>query len=98
MKKNNLEKEIKEIKELLQLQSVQSDEHLGLEGACKFTGFKPSYLYKLTCLKQIPYYKPNNKKIYFSKNELREWIFRNKHRSNSEIKEQADTILQGLEG
>ena len=92
----NLEKEIQEIKELLTVQSLQNDEPLSIDEACKFTGFKKSYIYKLTCLKQISFYKPNGKKIYFSKSDLQKWIFRNKHKSNSEIKEQANALLQGM--
>lgn len=94
--KVNLEKQLTEIKQLLQAQTIQNDEHLNIDEACIFTGFKKSYLYKLTHFKEIPYFKPNNKKIYFSKNDLREWIFRNKHKSNSEIKAESETIIKGM--
>jgi len=85
-----LQKELTEIKELL---TVQNDEPLNIEGACQLTGLKKSYIYKLTCLKDIPFYKPNNKKIYFSRNELMKWIFRNRHKTNSEINEQAESYI-----
>ena len=87
----NLEREIKEVKQLL---TLQADVPLGIDEACKFTGFKKSYLYKLTHKKQIPHFKPNNKKIIFSKNELREWLFRNKQTSRQEIESEAEEILK----
>ncbi len=81
----NLEKELTEIKNLLTSQTIQNDEPLTIEQACIFTGFKKSYLYKLTHFKQINYFKPNNKKIYFLKSDLRDWILRNKQVSIPEL-------------
>lgn len=94
----NLEKELQEIKQILTAQTLQNDEHLDFSQAVEFTGFKKSYLYKLTCLKKISYFKPNGKKIYFSKKDLREWIFRNRHKSGQEIQDDSEKLLQGLEG
>jgi len=92
----NLEKELAEIKQLLTVQSYQNDEPLSIDEACKFTGFKKSYLYKLTCQKDIPYFKPNGKLIYFSKADLQKWIFRNKHKSRQEIQAESETLMQGM--
>lgn len=87
---NNFQSELREIKKLL---SVQTDEPLSIDEASKFTGLKKSYVYKLCSLKEIPFYKPNGKKIYFSKNELMQWIFRNKHKSRGEIEAEAESYL-----
>ena len=92
----NLEKELAEIKQLLTVQSLQNDEPLSIDEACKYTGFKKSYLYQLTHLKKIPFFKPNGKMIYFSKNDLRQWIFQNRHKSRQEIKSESETIMQGM--
>ena len=81
----NIEKELTEIKELLTVQKNLNDEPLDIEQACQFTGFKKSYLYKLTHFKQINYFKPNKKKIYFLKSDLRDWILRNKQVSIPEL-------------
>ena len=91
-----LEKQIQEIKELLAVQSLQNDEPLSIDEACKFTGFKKSYLYKLTHLKQINYFKPNKKKIYFLKSDLRNWILRNKQVSIPELESMALSNLKGM--
>lgn len=93
-KQNTLEKELAEIKGLLAGQALQNDEPLTMDEACLYTGFKKSYLYKLTCFNEIPYFKPNGKKIYFSKKELKEWIFRKRRKSNAEIKEASDKYFK----
>lgn len=36
---------------------------LTIEDVTLLTGLSKSYLYKLTCTKQIPYYRPNGKQI-----------------------------------
>jgi len=55
---------------------------LNLNEACQFLDYSKSYLYKLTHLKKIPHYKPNGKKLYFKKNDLKNWITRNKVKTN----------------
>jgi excisionase family DNA binding protein len=49
---------------------------LGIAEASRFTGLKPSYLYKLIHLKRIPYYKPTGGRVYFKQSELEAFIFR----------------------
>ena len=49
---------------------------LTFKEACVYLGYAPSYLYKLTYRNVIPHYKPTGKMIFFSKNELDEWIFK----------------------
>lgn len=65
------------------LEKLNNIEYLILDGsdhpytfleACRYLHFKPSYLYKLTAQKKIPFYKPAGKKIYFYRRELNEWI------------------------
>lgn len=54
----------------------QTSKPLTFKEACAYLGYAPSYLYKLTYQKIIPHYKPTGKIIFFSKNELDEWIFK----------------------
>jgi excisionase family DNA binding protein len=56
--------------------TAKDDKPLTFKEACAYLGYAPSYLYKLTYRKIIPHYKPTGKMIFFSKNELDEWIFR----------------------
>lgn len=53
--------------------------------ASAFLGISLEYLYKLTHRKEIPYYKPNRKLIYFKEEDLVAWITRNRTPSNEEI-------------
>ena len=62
---------------LEELLKKKDDKPLTFKEACTYLGYAPSYLYKLTYRKVIPHYKPTGKMIFFSKNELDEWIFRN---------------------
>jgi excisionase family DNA binding protein len=88
--KTNLEQELAEIKQLL---TVQTDEPLSLNEAAQYLNFKKSYIYKLTCQKQIPFFRPGGKKIYFKKSELNEWIFRGRNRSKAELEAEAESYL-----
>lgn len=47
--------------------------------ACEFLGIKQGTLYKLTSNREINFYKPNWKKMYFSKTDLIEYLTRNKY-------------------
>ncbi len=60
----------------------QTSKPLTFKEACAYLGYAPSYLYKLTYRKIIPHYKPTGKVIFFSKNEIDEWIFRSRIRQN----------------
>ncbi len=63
--------------------------------ACEFLGVKLSYLYKLTHRKQISYYKPNNKKIFFKEADLVAWVTSIRISTNDEIEERASNLLMG---
>lgn len=62
---------------------------LTLEEACKYTGLSKSYMYQHTSAGNIPFYKPEGRKIYFKTEELKEWMLRNRSASNDEIKSKA---------
>lgn len=50
---------------------------LSTEEAAEFLGLKPSYLYKLTSNKEIRFFKPQGKLIYFKKEDLETFLLRN---------------------
>jgi len=87
---NNIETELKEIRQLL---TAQTDEPLNIDEACKYLSLSKSFVYKLTSKGQIPYFKPNNKKIYFKKSELNEWLFRNRINTDDELVIVAENYL-----
>lgn len=86
---NQTAKQLNRIEEILKSQNA---EPMSLEQACNYLGFKKSYLYKLTSMKLVPYFKPNGKKIYFEKSDLNNWIFQNRHKTKVEIEEEAERI------
>ena len=81
---------------LEELLKKKDDKPLTFKEACTYLGYAPSYLYKLTYRKVIPHYKPTGKMIFFSKNELDEWIFRNGDKSkvmSDELKNEDGSAL-----
>lgn len=65
---------------------------LDLTEAALFTGFSIGHIYRLTSKKQIPHFK-KNRKLYFKKSELEDWMLENKIASNAEISSEAATYV-----
>ena len=66
---------------------------LSIDDVALLTGLSKSYVYKLTCRKEIPYYKPNGKLIYFDRQEIENWMRRNKVNSVDEAEQVAAKYL-----
>lgn len=73
---------LKKLSTLEELLKKKDDKPLTFREACSYLGYAPSYLYKLTYRKVIPHYKPTGKMIFFSKNELDEWVFKCKNKKS----------------
>ena len=59
----------------VQMQNIsRKKEILTVEETAEYLGFATSYLYKLTAQRIIPHYKPLNKKIFFKRSEIDQWI------------------------
>lgn len=58
-----------------------------------YTGFKASYLYKLTSSFSIPHSKPGGGKLFFDKEDLDKWLLANKCKTNSEIDQKASNHI-----
>jgi len=65
---------------------------LTLSEAALMTGLSKAYLYRLTCTKQIPYYKPNGR-VYFDKSELETWMRRNRYNTTAEAEAAAAAFV-----
>jgi excisionase family DNA binding protein len=63
--------------ELIKTLLLGNKKTLTLEEACEYTGYKLSYMYKLTSRGEIPHYK-RGKKVFFDKDELDAWMISNK--------------------
>lgn len=66
-------------------------EVLTADEAAKYLGMSKSYLYKLTMRKQIPFYRPMGKMVYFNRKELEQWLQANRCATDEELNEQART-------
>jgi len=86
----NLQKEVEKLKSLL----YAAKEVLNLEEAAVFLGISKSSLYKMTHNQVVPFYKPNNKMVYFEKSELLKWLRQNPVASQAQISEEAQAYLR----
>ena len=66
---------------------------MSCEEAAKYLNVSQSRIYKLTSQRRIPHYKPNGKKIYFSKGDLDGWIKHGRVLTKEEICEVAGVWL-----
>ncbi len=71
----------------------RSFEPMSCVEAAKYLKVSPSHIYRLTSQGCIPHYKPNGKKIYFSKEDLDRWIKHGRVLTKEEIGEVADIWL-----
>lgn len=88
-----MEKELQELKICLKrieyYTLLAAKNVLTLEDVTLLTGLSKSYIYKLTCTKQIPYYRPNGKQIYFDRAEIQTWMKQNRVATESEVEQKA---------
>ena len=64
---------------------------LTLEEVCLLSGLSKSTLYKMTSTRQIPFYHSgdNGKHLYFKKDEVENWLTRNRVSSQTEDEQRA---------
>lgn len=88
-----IQSKLNEIIALLEKQNLFEQEFFTLEEAALFLGQSKSSLYKLTSKKEIPFYVPGGKIIYFRKRELEEWILNGKVASIEDLENEVDHYL-----
>lgn len=75
--------------------SYLNKEILTAEETADFLGISKNYLYKLTHRREIPYYRPNGKLIYFERADLMAWMRRNRVATEAEAKDNAIGYIIG---
>lgn len=98
--------QIDEMKKLIQQQLLQNEElkkllvqqqlrkeALTFTEAALYLNLSESYLYQMVSQQKIPSYKPNGKKLYFSRIELDKWLLSNKQNSLKESRVRALNFL-----
>ena len=90
---------------LAELAQIKAYSLLGAKNVLNFddvvllTGLSKSHLYKLTCTRQIPHYKPNGKQVYFDRAEVEAWMRQNRVNTQMEAEQQAtDYVVTGKKG
>lgn len=86
------------IVELLESQKLVQKTVLNFNEACTYLDVSPSHLYKLTSARQIPHFCPQGKKLYFKREELDQWLQRNRQNTTQEIEEIVDNELANQKG
>ncbi len=84
-----------EIANKLDEQNMLQKTVLNFNEACKFLDVSPSHLYKLTSARQVPHFCPQGKKLYFKREELSQWLLRNRQSTKAETAELVDNELAG---
>jgi hypothetical protein len=87
-----------QIEKLVTIYKLMQKPVLNFNEASAYLEVSPSHLYKLTAKKMIPHFCPNNKKLYFKRLELDDWLLRNKQFSieETQIKTEAFLTKKGL--
>ncbi|RIJ48764.1 DNA-binding protein [Maribellus luteus] len=75
------------VQEFVRKQKLLQKEILTPTELAEYTGFSKSYIYKLTHLREIPFYCPRGKLIFFKRSEIDSWLLQNKRLSRHEISE-----------
>ena len=89
----NILTKLERIEKLLETQQAMQKQVLNFNDACIYLELSQSHLYKLTSTGSIPHYKPNGKKLYFNRQELDNWLLRNRSNSIDEIEQEAANYL-----
>lgn len=90
---NTILAKLERIEKLLETQQAMQKQVLNFNDACIYLELSQSHLYKLTSTGSIPHYKPNGKKLYFNRQELDNWLLRNRSNSIDEIEQEAANYL-----
>ena len=81
------------IESMLQQQNLLQKDVLNHTEAHTYLDISASHMYKLTSQKQIPHFCPQGKKLYFRREELDQWLLRNRQDSTDEIETRAANYL-----
>lgn len=85
---------LSQIEQKIDEQALLQKSVLNFNEACRYLEISPSHLYKLTSTRQIPHFCPQGKKLYFNRQELEDWLQRNRQSTTEEIdKEATDYVI-----
>lgn len=76
--------------EALEIAVASQKEIMTLDEVSAYTGFSKQLLYRLTSSREIPFYKPNNGKLFFKRAEIEVWLTRCKYPSREELEQSVE--------
>ena len=89
----NILTKIENLEVLIKRQNILSKEVLTLEETAEYLQLSKSCIYKMTSNKEIPFYTPGGKKIYFRRTELEQWILNSRVAPSVEISIEIESYL-----
>lgn len=84
---------LSKLDQIQKIVTLGSKSVLNVDDVSILTGLSKSRIYHLTSGREIPYYKPDGRGIYFRKSEIEDWLLQNRQQTNSEILADAQTFL-----
>lgn len=90
---NEIKELLVEIVDLLSTQNLNEKDILSVEDAAKVLGVSKAHIYRLTQNRELPYFCPAGKKYYFRREDLTNYLTRNRTASTIEIEAQANKFI-----
>lgn len=89
---------LERIESLLSNHNYEGKDYIDVKEAASYLNISKSAIYKMTSNRQLPFYNPGGKKIYFKKSELNNWIESAKQCSIEDYALEVDSYLEKLPG
>lgn len=71
---------------------------LSFKESIEFMDVSKSFLYKMTSEGKINFFKPNNGKVYFKREDLENWMMQNEVKSITSLEESINVKMKGNAG
>jgi len=84
---------LENLETIIKQQNILKKDVLNMEEACQYLRLSKSHMYKLTSQRAIPHFCPEGKRLYFKREELDQWLLRNRIDSKEEIQTMAADYL-----
>lgn len=68
---------------------VQQKEILTFDEFCEYLSISKSFGYKLTQRKEVPFYRPTGKLMFFERKEVDKWLMQHRVKTKAEIETEA---------
>jgi excisionase family DNA binding protein len=99
MEEETKETVLKQLADIRKFSLLAAKNILDVDDVVALTGLSKGFVYKLTCRKEIPHYKPNGKLLYFDRQEIESWMKQNRVNTIEEAEQTASKyLINNMEG